>query len=49
MVRTVGMRTTKQIQSPPTTHLVAAVDDLTNMLDYDSEDIDGIDDNVGEE
>ena len=30
----------EEIQSPPTTHLVAIVDDLTDMLDYDSEDID---------
>ena len=28
----------EKIQSPPTTHLVAAVDVLTDMLDYDSED-----------
>ena len=34
----------EEIQSPPTTHLVAAVDDLPDMLDYDSEDIDGMDD-----
>ena len=39
----------KEIQHPPTTHLVAAVDDLTNMLDYDSEDIDGMDDNAGDD
>ena len=38
----------EEIQSPPTTHLVAAVDDLTDMLDYDSEDIDGMDDDAGE-
>mgnify|MGYP005836433861 FL=1 len=34
---------------PPTTHLIANVDDLTDVLDINSEDIDGIDDNVGEE
>ena len=39
----------EEIQSPPTTHLVAAVDDLTDMLDYDSEDIDGMDDDAGDD
>ena len=39
----------EEIQSPPTTHLVATVDDLTDMLDFDSEDIDGMDDDAGEE
>ena len=34
----------EEIQSPPTTHLVATVDDLTDMLDYESEDIDAGDD-----
>ena len=34
---------------PPTTHLIATVDDLTDMLDFDSEDIDGMDDDAGEE
>ena len=38
----------KQIHSPPTTHLVATVDDLTDMLDFDFEDIDGMDDNAGD-
>ncbi|MCS4559129.1 hypothetical protein L9G74_22165, partial [Shewanella sp. C32] len=33
----------------PTTHLIATVDDLTDMLDFDSEDIDGMDDDAGEE
>ena len=37
------------IRYPPTTHLIATVDDLTDMLDLDSEDIDGMDDNTGEE
>ena len=36
----------KEIRYPPTTHLVATVDDLTDMLDFDSEDIDGMDDNA---
>ena len=39
----------EEICGPPTTHLVATVDDLTDMLDFDSEDIDGMDDNVGDE
>ena len=39
----------KEIRSPPTTHLIATVDDLTDMLDFDSEDIDGMDDDAGEE
>ena len=37
-----------KIHRPPTTHLVATVDDLTDMLDFDSKDIDGMDDDVGE-
>ena len=39
----------EEIRSPPTTHLVATVNDLTNMLDFDSEDIDGMDDDAGDE
>ena len=39
----------EEIQSPPTTHLVATVDDLTDMLDFDSEDIDGMDDDAGDD
>ena len=38
-----------EIHSPPTTHLIATVDDLTDMLDFDSKDIDGMDDDAGEE
>ena len=34
---------------PPATHFIATVEDLTNTLDYDSEDIDGMDDNAEEE
>ena len=37
----------EEICRPPTTHLVATVDDLTDMLDFDSEDIDGMDDDAG--
>ena len=39
----------EEIRRPPTTHFVATVDDLTDMLDFDSEDIDGMDDDAGEE
>ena len=39
----------EEIQSPPTTHFVATDDDLTEMLDYDSEDIDGMDDDAGDD
>ena len=34
---------------PPTTHFIATIDDLTDMLDYDSEDIDGMDDDARDE
>src|SRR3954469_22639727 len=34
----------EEIQSPPTTHLIATVDDLTDMLDFGSEDFKGMDD-----
>ena len=30
-------------------HFIATVEDLTNMLDFDTEDIDGMDDEAGEE
>ena len=33
----------------PTTHLVATVDDLTDMLDFGSEDLDGMDNEYGDE
>ena len=39
----------EEICFPPTTHLIATVDDLTDMLDFDSEDIDGMDDDAGDE
>ena len=34
---------------PPTTHFIATVKDLTDMLDYASEDIDGMDDDARDE
>ena len=39
----------EEICSPPTTHLIATVDDLTDMIDFGSEDIYGMDDDEGEE
>ena len=39
----------EEIQSPPTTHFVATVDNLTDMLDFDSEDIDGMDADEGDD
>ena len=39
----------EEIRCPPTTHLVATVDDLTDMLDFDSKDIDGMDDDAGDD
>ena len=38
-----------EFYAPPTTHLIATVEDLTDMLDYASEDIDGMDDDAGAE
>ena len=38
----------KGIRCPPNTHFIATVDDLTDVLDFDSEDIDGMDDDAGE-
>ena len=38
----------EEIRCPPTTHFMAMVDDLTDVLDFDSEDIDGMDDDAGE-
>ena len=39
----------EEIRPPPTTHFIATIYDLTNVLDFDSEDIDGMDDDAGEE
>ena len=39
----------EEIRRPPTTHLVATVDDLTDMLDFDSEHINDMDDDAGAE
>ena len=39
----------EEIRRPPTTHLVATVDDLTDMLDFDSEDSNAMDDDAGVE
>ena len=39
----------EEIRCPPTTHFIATIDDLTNVLDFDSKDIDGMDDDAGED
>ena len=39
----------EELHSPPTTHFIATVEDLAGTLDYGSEDIDGMDDDVREE
>ena len=39
----------KEIRRPPTTHFIPTVDDLTDMLDFDSEDIDGMDADEGDD
>ena len=39
----------EELRYPSTTHLIATIDDLTDMLDFDSEDIDCMDDDAGEE
>ena len=38
-----------EIRCPPTTHLVATVDDLTDILNFGPEDIDGMDHDAGDE
>ena len=38
-----------EFYAPPTTHLIATIEDLTDMLDYASEDIDGMDDDADAE
>ena len=34
------------IRCPPTTHLIATIDDLTDVIDFDFEEIDGMDDDA---
>lgn len=38
-----------EFRFPPTSHFIATIEDLTNMLDYGSEDINGMDDDAGDE
>ena len=38
-----------ELRFPPTAHFIVTVEDLTDMLDYGSEDIDGMDDDADEE
>ena len=42
-VRLKGEEGDEEIRSPPTTHFIATVDDVTNMLEFDSDDTDGMD------
>ena len=39
----------EELRCPPTTHLIGTVYDMTDMLDFDSEDVDGMDDDAEEE
>ena len=39
----------EEIRHPPTTHFVATIDDLTDMLNFDSKNIAGMDDDAGDE
>ena len=36
------------ISNTPTTHFIATIDDLTDVLDFDFEDIGGMNDDVGD-
>ena len=36
------------IRCPPTIHLITMIDDLTNVMDFEFEDIDGMDDDAGD-
>ena len=38
-----------EVRTPPTTHLIATVEDITDMLDFDSEDINGMDAGKGDD
>ena len=39
----------REFRLPPATHFIATVEDLTNMLDYSSEDVDSMDGDADEE
>lgn len=39
----------REFYFPPTTHFITTVEDLTDMLNYAFEDINGTDDDAGEE
>ena len=39
----------EEIRCPPTTHFIATVDDVTNMLESDSDDTDGMDVSAGDD
>ena len=37
-----------RIRCPPTTHFIATIEELTDVLNFDHEDTDGMDDAAGE-
>ena len=39
----------EEIRCPPTTHFVATIDDVSDMLDFDSDDTDGMDVGAGDD
>ena len=39
----------EEIHCPPTSHFIATVDDVTDMLDFDSDDTDGMDVGAGDD
>ena len=43
------MEADDEFRFPPTIHCIPTIEDLTDMLDYGSEDINGMDDDAGEE
>ena len=47
-VRPVWDTEDEENRDPPATHFIATIENLTNMLDYTSEDIDGMDDEIGD-
>ena len=48
-VRLRGEEGDEEIHCPPTTHFIATIDDITDMLDIDSDDTDGMDVDAGDD
>ena len=44
-----GKQATKEIHCPPTTHFIATVDNVSYMLNFDSDDTDGMDVGAGDD